>query len=239
MGNPQHYGIELPQRCLALINGLWDEAARTYGGNRPDLGPLTSTFLLSMSMPILNLPVERIERQIGQGNGQGYADDRHISRRAVEAFQRTIQSGTLGEAPFYQPGAWRFFQYRGGARNIARGLPEDIAGFLDTDEAATRAGAMPASQWISVMRNALAHGGIAYLDERGRSSHDQPVKTYAFVSGKFDFGPCPNLPGATCRGERGPLAALNILRIAETDYRAFLEFWVLWLEETEILKAAA
>jgi hypothetical protein len=65
-----------------------------------------------MSMPILNLPVERIERQIGQGDGEGYVDDRHISSRAVEAFQRTIQRGTLSQAPFYIQGAWRFFQYR-------------------------------------------------------------------------------------------------------------------------------
>ena len=239
MGNPQHYGIELPQRGLALINGLWNAAARTYGGNRPDLGPLTSTFLLSMSMPILNLPVERIERQIGQGDGEGYVDDRHISRRAVEAFQRTIQRGTLSQAPFYKQGAWRFFRYHGGPMNIARELPENIASALDMDEAATNAGAMFASQWISVVRNALAHGGIAYLDERGRSSYDQPVKMYVFVSGKFDSGPCPHLPNAACRGEQGPLIALNFLRIAETDYRAFLELWVSWLEEAGIVNAAA
>ncbi len=29
---------------------------------RPDLGSLTTTFLISMSMPIINLPIERIER---------------------------------------------------------------------------------------------------------------------------------------------------------------------------------
>jgi hypothetical protein len=239
MGNPQHFGIELPQRCLALLNGLWDQAARTYGGNQPELGPLTSTFLLSMSMPILNLPVERIERQIGQGDGEGYADDRHINGRAVEAFQRTIQQGTLSQAPFYKQGAWRFFQYRGGPINIARELPEEVPRGLDTDEAATNAGAMPASQWISVLRNALAHSGIAYLDERGRSSYGQPVKMYAFVSGKFDPGPCPHLPDAACRGERGSLIALNFLRIAETDYRAFLELWVSWLQEAEIVNLAA
>ncbi|NIA71262.1 hypothetical protein HBA54_21920 [Pelagibius litoralis] len=239
MGNPQHYGIELPQRCLALINGLGDVAAQAYGGNQPELGPLTSTFLLSMSMPILNLPVERIERQIVQGDGEGYADDRHVNISAVEAFQNIIQQGILSQAPFYKRGAWRFVQYRGGARNIARGLPADIASALDAAEAITNAGAMPASQWISVLRNALAHGGVAYLDEQGRSSYGKPVKMYAFVSGKFDFGPCPYHPEVACRGERGPLIALNFLRITETDYRDFLELWVSWLERVGIAKAAA
>jgi len=239
MGNPQHYGIELPQRCLALINGLWDEAAQTRDSDQLDLGPLTSTFLLSMSMPILNLPVERIERQIGQGNGEGYADDRHINEAATKAFQMTIQRQTLNEAPFYKHGAWRFLQYHGEAMNIARKLPEGIASDLNKDEAVTNAGAMPASQWISIVRNALAHGGIAYLDERGRSSYDQPIKMYAFVSGKYDSGPCPNLSSQACRGERGPLIALNFLRIAETDYRTFLELWVSWLKEAQIVNAGA
>lgn len=239
MGIPHYFGIELPQRCLDLINELQGVAEQIYGGNRQDLGALTSTFLLSMSMPILNLPVERIERQIGLSGCEGYVDDRHISEKAVEAFQKTIQQGTLSQTPFYMQGAWRFIQSRGETRNIARGLPEEIAAALDTDVATSNAAAMPASQWISVVRNALAHGGIAYLDGRGRSSYDQPVKMYLFVSGKFGFGTCPHNPDAECRGERGPLTALNFLRITETDYRAFLELWVSWLEDAGIVNGEA
>ncbi len=237
MGRPNHYGIELPRRCLTLIEELWSVATETYG-DQPDLGPLTSTFLLSMSMPILNLPVERIERQIGRNDGEGYVDDRHISERAVEAFQRTIQRGALCEAPFYRDGAWRFYQYPGAA-NIARELPEQIVSELSKDVAVKNAGKMPASQWISIVRNALAHGGIAYLDDQGRSRGDRPVKMYAFVNGKFDSGLCPHFSGAVCRGERGPLQALNFLRIAENDYRTFLELWVSWLNEVGIVNAAA
>ena len=35
---------------------------------------------------------------------------------------------------------------------------------------------MATSQWCSILRNAIAHGGIAYLNENGRSSYGEPVK---------------------------------------------------------------
>ena len=42
---------------------------------------------------------------------------------------------------------------------------------VEREEAATRVGKMPTSQWCSILRNAMAHGGIAYLNEIGRSSY--------------------------------------------------------------------
>lgn len=234
MGNPQHYGIELPQRCLTLLDQLWDAAAQVRGGNRPDLGPLTTTFLVSMSIPMINMPLERIERQIGMGASEGYVDDRHLSERAANAFREVIQRGRLKDAPFYRHSSWRFYQHLGRPINLARGIPENVCAALDERAAAEKAGDMNASQWISILRNAFAHGGIAYLDERGRSSYEQPVKMLAFASGKFAQGLCPNLKGAKCRGVRGELVALNILRISEEDYRDFLNEWAAWLGETGI-----
>lgn len=239
MGNPQHFGIELPHRCLALIDGLWDQATRVRGGERPDLGPLTTTFLMSMSMPIINLPVERIERQIGLGEAEGYVDDRHANDKAVAAFQDTIQRGRLDQAPFFKDRTWRFFRHEGKPVNFARALPEDIAVRLDEDDALARAAHMPAIQWVSILRNSLAHGGILYLNEDGRSTYDQPVKTLAFVSGKFANGFCPNSEGKECRGIRGDLSAVNILRISESDYLEFLRRWVSWLGDTGISQTQA
>ncbi|RVP95051.1 hypothetical protein [Sinorhizobium meliloti] len=239
MGNPLHYGIELPQRCLTLIEELWGTASQIHGGVRPDLGPLTTTFLVSMSMPIINLPVERIERQIGLGGFEGYVDDRHVSAQAVDAFRGVIHRGNLEHAPFYQHGAWRFAEYQGEPINLARGLPEDIASALDEHNAAEDAAAMNANQWMSILRNALAHGGIVYLDEFGRSSYGKPVKMLAFASGKFASGSCPHAENEDCRGSRGDLTALRILRISEDGYRDFLREWVAWLGHTGIARAAA
>ncbi len=78
----------------------------------------------------------------------------------------------------------------------------------------------------------MAHGGIAYLDESGRSSYGTPVKMFAFVSGKYGKPKCEHAETA-CRFGMGNLEGLNILRISETDYRQFLEEWVAWLTKLQ------
>src|SRR5690606_34298465 len=103
-------------------------------------------------------------------------------------------------------------------------LPDAIAKLLGTEEASERAEKMPTSQWCGILRNAMAHGGIAYLDEDGRSTYGNPVKMLLFVSGKFD----PANPKK--------LIAVNLLRISETDYRAFLGRWVTWLTHSGVSK---
>lgn len=244
MGKPQHYSIELPSRCFDLINGLWPAANEVYGGARPDLGPLTSTFLLSMSMPILNIPLERIERQINKNEDEAYADDRQLNPEAVEAFVKVIRKGKLGDAPFYKDGTWRFHPLRDEPfPNISKGLPLQLAEALEHDGAVDAARAMPALQWVSLLRNAMAHGGIAYLDENGRSRHEAPVKMFAFVSGKYGGGKyggpkCENADAA-CWFGMGKLEGLNFLRISEDDYRNFLGDWVAWFEASKIAKQAA
>lgn len=215
---------------MTVIDNLWTTAEKIYGEDRPDIGPLTSTFLLSMSMPILSIPLERIERQIDRPAGTGYADDTFLNPAVVNAFENVIRRGQLGDAPFYKGGAWRFHSIKKGPfLNIAEGIPEPVADRLSSDEAVEAARSMPAQQWISIIRNAMAHGGIAYLDEHGRSSYGTPVKMYAFVSGKYGKPKCQHAD-AECRYGLGMLEGLNILRVSEMDYRDFLHDWVKWLE---------
>ena len=221
MGNPENYGLELPERCLLLLDRLWPHAQSTFQAGERHLGPLTSTFLISMSIPIINLPIERIERRPGDED-KHYVSDRQINPEASTAIDETLRGNSLGDAPFFMNDAWRFVSCSTPpVTNIARGLPEPIAKELDAKEAAKKAAKMPASQWCSILRNALAHGGIAYLNEQGRSSYGEPIKMYVFVSGKFD---------QESKEEPKPLTALNYLRISETDYYDFLHRWVDWLK---------
>ena len=180
-------------------------------------------------MPIINLPIERIERREG-GEGQHYADDRKVNPEAATAIIETLRQQRLREADFFMDGVWRFACYKESPfPNIAYGVPEHVAAELSSEGAAQKAADMPASQWCSVLRNALAHGGIAYLNAEGRSSYQESVKMYAFVSGKYDQS-----------SEENPktLIAVNFLRISEADYYDFLRRWVAWLQKTGIARAA-
>ena len=229
MGNPRNYSLELPKRCLMLLDSLWPHAQTIFQAEQPDLGPLTSTFLISMSIPIINLPIERIERRIGDED-RHYANDRPVNPAVVSAIVKTLQERPLRDAPFFKDGAWRFVACRTPpSLNIANGLPEAIADGLGSIGAEKNAAEMQASQWCSILRNALAHGGIAYLNEQGRSSYGEPVKMYAFVSGKYD---------QESKEKPKPLTAVNFLRISEIDYRDFLRRWVYWLLDTGIARAS-
>jgi hypothetical protein len=229
MGNPTNYSLELPTRCLLLLDRLWPHAEAIFPSNRRGLGPLTSTFLISMSMPIINLPIERIERRDG-GEANHYASDRPIDPSAAAAIVDILRRGRFGDAPFFAPGVWRFVSWRTAPfPNISLGLPESIARELDSERAAANAANMPAAQWCSILRNALAHGGIVYLNEQGRSSYGEPVKVYAFVSGKYD---------EESKQTPKPLIAVNFLRISEPGYRHFLRLWVKWLQDSGVAREA-
>jgi len=217
MGNPQHYSLELPERCLQLIDELWPHAELVLQKDRPELGSLTTTFLISMSMPIINLPVERVERHRTVID-QGYADDRLIDGATAASITAVLGGQKFCKAPFFSPGSWSYvFCPSDALFNIANGLPEQLAEALGSQEAFDRAGRMPASQWCSVLRNALAHGGIGYLDAGGRSSYGRPVTTYIFVSAKRD------------EEDHDEMVGLHLLRISEENYRTFLSKWVGWL----------
>ena len=77
MGSPDHYGVELPSRCLKLLEALWANAEKVYPDHGEELGPLTATFLLSMAIPIINLPIERIERR-NCASFDGFIDDSNL-----------------------------------------------------------------------------------------------------------------------------------------------------------------
>ncbi len=178
-------------------------------------------------MPIINLPVERIERH-KTAKDQGYADDSHIDPAASKAVVSVLGGGEFRSAPFYISDTWSFAAVTNPQLfNIADGIPDELATELGTKKAVEKADSMQTSQWCSIIRNALAHGGIAYLDKDGRTSYGRPVKMYAFVSGKYD-----DL-------DRKTLIVLNVLRISEANYRIFLRKWVEWLNHSGFNQLAA
>ena len=134
----------------------------------------------------------------------------------------------MRRSPFFIPDAWSFaFRDATSPFNAAEEFPEDLAEELTTKQAKLKAARMETSQWCSTLRNALAHGGIAYLDESGRSSYNRPVAMYAFISRKYEGSDQKKLIGA------------NILRISEINYRDFLRKWVAWLERLGIARDVA
>jgi transcriptional regulator with XRE-family HTH domain len=105
-------------------------------------------------------------------------------------------------------------------RQVAEQLGLSVA-TLSEHETSKAAMEAPAVHVLTDLRNALAHGGIAYLDERGRQTGGEAAMM-AFV-------------GAVMKGNR--ITAANVLRVGEQDYRKFLSAWASWLRRSGVSAA--
>lgn len=225
VANPNHYSLELPQRCLRLIDELWPHVQQVYEPNGTKEGPLTSTFLLAMAMPMIILPIERLERQ--SSKNEGYADDLHLDPSLSASVKSGLGATPFAQSPFFTPGAWSYVHWLDPSLNISRGLDDELTAQLSASESYRDAADMPASQWCSVLRNALSHGGVAYLDAQGRSARGAQADMFCFVSGKYG-GP-----------KRDVLESLRCLRIKEADFRDFLRRWGNWLKRSGVANLMA
>lgn len=219
MGTPANYSQELPARCLRLIDALWPAVEDVRIPGQEQLGPLTTTFLLAMATPIITFPIERIERYRGKAEA-GYMNERPLDEAMATEVDRVLIKGTLGKAPFFREGDWRFAVIQNDNYNLARRYPDELHDALSAADALDAASKMPSQEWTSCLRNALAHGGVLYLDGQGRPSHDQQAEMLAFVSAKYQ----PD----DLRRSRSP-ERLKVLRIEEKAFRSFLHAWADWV----------
>lgn len=220
MGIPLHYSLELPQRCLQLIDELWPHVEQVQQRDHPELGPLTTSFLLSMAIPIMTLPIERLERYRNKGKESGYANERHLDPQLSEEIDKVLGGGPFKKAPFFQAHSWSYVQWKDTSLNLGSHIPLELTEKLKSAEAAKKAESMETSQWCSALRNALSHGGIAYLDASGEAMTYGRAAMFCFVSGKYEKD-----------GDKDPIY-LHCLRIAETNFRLFLKAWVGWLKQS-------
>ena len=214
MGNPQNFSLDIPRRCQMLINEFWPKVSRK--GARGSL-PLNASFLLAISTPMINLPIERIWNP-QNGRAVGHLNDAMLDRRLAGEIRNGIGKGAVANAQFYRPDAWRYHYLPKGAGFpdlSRRGLPETVERALASTAANDAAAMLGAETFCGILRNGLAHGGILYLDKDGRTTHGEPVRMFCFVSTKRT---------------RNVTEGLHFLRVGMKDYRAFLQLWTDWLQ---------
>jgi hypothetical protein len=225
MGNPIHYSLELPERCLQLIDELWPRVEQISQPDHPELGPLTTTFLLSMATPIITLPIERLERY-RDNVASGYANDRSLDPKLSSEIDSVLGANLFKNTPFFQTHSWSYVKWDDPKLNLGSHIPAELTTKLKSAKAIKDAERLQASQWCSIIRNALSHGGIAYLDASGDAATHGPAAVYCFVSGKYE------------NGDKDPIY-LNCLRITETNFRSFLKNWVGWLKRSSLSRLMA
>ena len=214
---PEHYSRDIVKRCQSLLGNLAPKIKAGLPGDAQFGGTLQTTFLLAMATPMVALPVERIfkpSRRDTTGDDRELDDE--VASRVAGIFRGEM---AFGETPFAGTSHWSYVP-NFPPFNIARrqGWPPELLERLASEEAAERARTAPASRVLINLRNALAHGGVTYLDKDGRNA-DGAAAMFAFT-------------GARMEGNR--IAGLDILRVHQDDFHLFLMAWAEWLDKSGI-----
>lgn len=212
---------------MRLIDTLLTRVEQVRMPGAEHLGPLTTTFLLALATPMILLPLERVRRHQDGAIG-AYMNERPLDADLAGAVDSALGGRCLMQSPFYTGGQWRFATMPYAGENFALHFPAELEQALEDDAAEKAAASMPAEQWSSCLRNALAHGGVAYLDEYGRQSHGGSATSLAFISARYPRG----------EGLQAP-DQLRALRITEADFLCFLRQWAQWLGEVGLTQALA
>jgi hypothetical protein len=217
MGIPEHYSRDIALRCQVLLRKLLPIVQNGLPGDSRFGGPLDTTFLLAMATPMIVLPIERMFKPATPGAAAA-SDDREIDPALAGDVDDVLGPGRrFADAPFFQPARWTYIP-RVAPFPVANYWPQEIVERLATDAAFADAGGTPARRIMLDLRNALAHGGIAYLDDRGRSMEGQAAML-AFASAQTE-----------CRR----VVSLNLLRVHQDDFRAFILAWADWLAASPV-----
>jgi hypothetical protein len=218
---PQHYSRDIVKRCHTLLGRLLPLIERGHPDDRKFGGPLSTTFMLAMATPMIVLPLERIHKPATRRGQVG--DDREVDVALAQEVAAVLGGDRrFGDSPFGSGGSWSYIPTYNPHFNLANPLPQELVERLASREAAERAKTAPTAVILNVLRNGLAHGGVAYLNGDGRTS-DGVAAMFAFVS--------------TARDDRRRIIGLDVLRIGQADFLSFLTKWAEWLEPSEISRA--
>lgn len=236
MGQPNNYSTELPLRCLDLLNSLLGVVENDRKTAERHGGALTTTLTLALATPMLMLPIERIQKHLNQA--EGYADDRELSPELTKRIDVAVKGKKLADYPKFAEFDW-YYLANVAPFNLATGLSSNLTAQLSGDNARSAAAALDFAAFLSCLRNGLSHGGILYLDERGRSSYGQ-ASMICFVSARQEYmRPFCDQRNGRCPPINPAIRDLRLLRISENNFRAFLTNWVGWLQDAGLRNLTA
>lgn len=216
MGRPRHYSSEVPERCQALIDMLSEKVEESSDPDGRWGGPLKTTFLVAMATPMLVLPIERLFKS-ARPRFRGVADDRDLDPALAGLVQQELgQSRSFGGTPFFEANQWSYVTETAWF-DVGRDWPAEALEALALADAAKHAATAPASDVLVALRNALAHGGVTYLDRDGRHA-DFATNMLAFAS-----------------FVRPSSDDLRLLRVSVPAFERFLSLWTGWLGSSGVL----
>lgn len=198
---PHRFATEYPERCLHLLDAFESIAQER---------DLYGTFSVMLAASILIIPWER-------------ANGRHPLTQEQEgdlnAGLRRLERRRWLAAEFWQDtpaGDWRFSRIMGDPNDVRAWKDEE--GRPSFSPEANTVGRRRVGEVFRVLRNALAHGNIVYLDERGRETAGARVQHIAFLS-RYEEAP----------EQREAAETYRVVTVREMDFLPFVRAWAFWV----------
>lgn len=203
MGVPDRFAIEYPRRALELI-GMFETPARERN--------LLGSFGLLAASAILTIPFERMQAKHFMHDDARDAD----LAKNLKTLERTV----FLKAPFWRTapdgGTWR--------QSRVTNAVDEVHGWLDQEgrdprsEEANTIGIRKASEVLRVLRNALAHGNIVYLDKDGQEIVGNQMVYMAFLS-RYE----------ETEQQRERAETYRVVITTEEAFLQFIKSWAEWI----------
>ena len=198
---PHRFATEYPERCLALLDASEPIARQKK---------LLASFALLAAASVLVIPYERLRTKATFERERG---------SSLSSALRDLRKVSWPLALFWNgqdPGDWRF------SRVVGR--PDDVAGWRNEDgqpsvsSDANRIVRKTADDVLRVLRNALAHGNVVYLNKDGDEQPGTPVARLAFLS-RYEETAAQKAGSNTYR----------LVTVSDEAFLSFLRCWATWL----------
>ncbi len=203
MGVPDRFATEYPRRALELIDIL-EASAREKS--------LLGSFGLFAAAAVLTIPFERM-----RASHFLHDDDRDAD---LVKHLKDLEKAKFLAAPFWQGppggGQWRQSRIMNNVDKVHKWVDQD--GRDPRSAEANTIQARKAGEVLRVLRNALAHGNIIYLDEEGQEKPGNQMVYMAFLSRYEETA-----------GQREQGETYRVVITTEEAFLQFVKSWAVWI----------
>ncbi|MGC2223361.1 MAG: hypothetical protein WA624_13875 [Methylocella sp.] len=200
---PQRFVVEYPQRCLKLLEAMEPFARQEQ---------LVGSFSLLVASALFTIPYERLKAKHPLAAG-GADSDLYDALRAVEGKK-------FLEADFWngiQAHDWRFSRIMTSPETTRDWKDEKGMHPMGAD-AGNTIDERKTDAVLRVIRNALAHGNVIYLDKDGFETVGATVQYLAFLS-RYE----------ETEEQRKQSETYRLVATTEEGFLAFVKCWASWL----------
>jgi hypothetical protein len=213
---PQRFVVEYPERCLELL-----EMLEPMAGEKEMIG----SFSLLVAASIFLIPYERMQARHPLYQGRDVRLDRAL--RQLDKKEKFQTAGFWGgEAPQ----GWRFSRIMRNQNDTECWVDEKGKHPVASDAENTFQGRV-AGDVLRVVRNALAHGNIVYLNSDGKEKRNTKLQYLGFLSRYEETE------------EQKKLAeTYRLVVTTEEEFLRFIKKWAAWVatfhDDTDLSQAA-